>query len=66
MQVGMRLSEWCQDQVWFDQTNDVLQNIDGSPKAFIFQDFVFSDTANKRRNNQRSIHIKDATNVTIT
>ena len=66
MQVGMRLSEWCQDKSLFQKTKKLATNIDGSVKSFILQDFCFSDENNKRRNNAPHVHISNAKNVTIT
>ena len=66
MQVGMRLSEWCQDRARYHQSKDILRNVDGSPKAFVLTDFAFSNKSNVRRNNNKTVYIKDAENVTIT
>ena len=65
MQTGFRLSEWCQDTSKMSATQDISRNVDRSPKAFIFSDFVFSEKNNVRINNDYYQHIPKAEYVTI-
>ena len=66
MQTGARLSEWCQDHAKLNKTKTTEKNIDGTPKAFIFNDFHFLNQNNVRRSNSYTSHIADAAHVQIT
>ena len=39
--LGPRKSEWCQDKVELGKTKTIAKNIDGTSKAFTFNDFEF-------------------------
>ena len=62
---GFRKSEWLQDASEFKKTNDFLQNIDGSVKAFIKGDFELCDSRNRRLYPDACGKIRDAYQVNI-
>ena len=61
---GVRKSEWCQSRQSTPH-GGFQQNIDGTSKAFILDDFTFEDSQGMRITNDPSHDISDASTVTI-
>ena len=60
-----RKSEWCQERYFLSEIVQVISNRDGTPSAFIFDDFIFEGKKGRRIVNSRSITISDAMIVKI-
>ena len=65
MQTGMRKSEWCQDRYLLKKKQQVILNRDGSPSAFILDDFTFQGPRGQRIDNSRNATISNAKFVQI-
>ena len=61
-QSGFRRKEWAQDRSFFKKFNDIQRNVDGSPSAFIIDDFEFRGSNNSRID-QNSTHAVNRANI---
>ena len=61
LQTGFRRMEWAQDRAYLKKYKHVQRNIDGSPAAFILEDFEFRNKGNKRIDNSSTKEVNQAT-----
>ena len=64
-QTGFRRKEWAQDTTYLQKYNDIERNIDGTPAAFIMNDFVFKGKNNKHIDNSSNKEVNKASIVNI-
>ena len=65
LQSGFRRKEWAQAQSHLRKTKDVQRNIDGSPAAFVLDDFEFRGKNNQRLNQASIKDINRAHSVNV-
>ena len=65
LQSGFRRKEWAQDQSHLRKLKDVQRNIDGSPAAFVLDEFEFRGKNNQRLNQASIKDINRAQSVNV-
>ena len=64
-QSGFRRREWAQDRTYLKKHKDVQRNIDGSPAAFVMNDWEFRSKDNKRLNHSSDRQISHANMINV-